>query len=1068
MIPTYLNNPEEFKGKLWGKIKLSSDGKSWILKGHPHMIIQAKRLFPGSWGKRDRGYVKFPISKRYIGELNWFMMRFPLKIEDLKHWESLLKEAQEHYVTQEKLRKYKPKTTPSHHFYGELRKFQKEGLSFLLHNTRSLLADEMGLGKGQPLNSKVLTPNGWKKMGNLTLNDSIIGSDGKSKKVVGIFPQGIKRVYKVTFTDNHTIECDENHIWAVRTANQRFYNSYYRHLTLKEIIKKGVQYKNGNRLHFIPMVVPIKFKKKKLPLHPYVLGCLLGDGCLCMNPPLFSTSDKELITLIKKHLNLDNIEIVKRLSYNDYDYIIRPKRKGSTNSLRQVLKTLDLLGKKSHNKFVPEVYKCSSINDRKQLLQGLLDTDGCVSQKNSHLDYCTVSKQLSLDIKFIIESLGGTAKTTSRIPSYVYNGIKKKGQRAYTTTIALPNKIKPFKLSRKANLYKPRKKYKPYRAIKKIEFVGMKECRCIKVEANDGLYVTEHCILTHNTPVSLAWLTSLNISPPFVIVVPSHIQLQWKSEIKKFLSNGYSIHTIKGLTPYPLPNADIFIVHYLILRGWKDELPNYGFTACIFDEIQELRRSTSEKYSCASLIAESVEHCIGLSGTPIYNYGDEMWNIMNILQSQCLGDKESFRREWCYYDPDAGFYDNLRVKEPELFGEYLVTEGLMLRRRKDDVLNELPPKRRLVQNIDVDTGLFDELIAPAIAQAKKIPSIKDPFERGQESMHAVDQARMATGIAKAHYVAGFVKMLLESGEKLLLYGHHHDVIDIYTEELKEHYPVLITGRQTSIQKDESQKQFMEDFTKLIIVSLRSGIGLNLQKARCVVFGELDWSPAVHSQCEDRAHRIGTKDSVLCYYLTCDHGTDHDMMETLGLKTSQFVSIMGDKAETQQDRILAQSTMKEHMSKIIKTLQSGGVKGKTYINNVAHTSTSEKMSKSKQKSKKEGSTFDRKAWDVDYRKKHPDKFATYRKRYGFRQRISTLDKQLKDKKIDKKQYDTQKASLEAELKKVASKQKTKKPAPPKEEPPKKEEPKEPAPETPPEEPPKNEPPKEEDDSSTQTE
>ena len=154
------------------------------------------------------------------------------------------------------------------------------------------------------------------------------------------------------------------------------------------------------------------------------------------------------------------------------------------------------------------------------------------------------------------------------------------------------------------------------------------------------------------------------------------------------------------------------------------------------------------------------------------------------------------------------------------------------------------------------------------------------------------------------------------------------------EELKEHYPVLITGRQTRDQKDEAQKLFMDDHTKLIIVSLRSGIGLNLQKARCVVFGELDWSPAVHTQCEDRAHRMGVKDSVLCYYLTCDHGTDHDMMETLGLKTSQFVNIMGDRVETAEDKMLAQSTMKDHMNRIIRTLQDGGVKKHTPTTEIA--------------------------------------------------------------------------------------------------------------------------------------
>jgi SNF2 family DNA or RNA helicase len=104
--------------------------------------------------------------------------------------------------------------------------------------------------------------------------------------------------------------------------------------------------------------------------------------------------------------------------------------------------------------------------------------------------------------------------------------------------------------------------------------------------------------------------------------------------------------------------------------------------------------------------------------------------------------------------------------------------------------------------------------------------------------------------------------------------------------------------------------------------LRAGAGLNLQKANCVVFGELDWSPAVHSQCEDRAHRIGQDDSVLCYYLVAEEGTDETIQEFLGLKVSQFVGIMGDKAETEEDKMLAQAKATEHMNKIVEKLKGG--------------------------------------------------------------------------------------------------------------------------------------------------
>jgi len=115
--------------------------------------------------------------------------------------------------------------------------------------------------------------------------------------------------------------------------------------------------------------------------------------------------------------------------------------------------------------------------------------------------------------------------------------------------------------------------------------------------------------------------------------------------------------------------------------------------------------------------------------------------------------------------------------------------------------------------------------------------------------------------------------------------------------------------------------FMNGETNLLCISLRSASGLNLQRATCVVFGELDWSPAVHSQAEDRAHRIGQEDSVLCYYLVTQTGSDQHIQDHLGLKVSQFIGIMGDEGETEEDRMLSQRSAKEHLKGIVESLRS---------------------------------------------------------------------------------------------------------------------------------------------------
>ena len=470
---------------------------------------------------------------------------------------------------------------------------------------------------------------------------------------------------------------------------------------------------------------------------------------------------------------------------------------------------------------------------------------------------------------------------------------------------------------------------RPIKVEKPPQFIG--ELKEFQLEGLSYLQATERALLADEmglgkTPQALAFLASQEAYPA-LIVVPPHLVKNWQREINKFIqlptegqlsfdstNAAGSVHVIKGLKPYKLPKASIYLIHYLLLRGWKNVLPEMGFQAVIYDEIQELRHGRTEKYSAASLISSAVPYCIGLSGTPIYNRGGEIWHVLNIIEYHCLGDWDSFTREWC-----NGYGSDI-VNSPDVLGAYLKREGLMLRRTKEQVLKELPPKRRVVQTVDFDGGKYGSLIQTAIDKAKMIDGISDRFERGRLTREIVNDSRQAIGIAKAPYVTAFVKMLLDAGESVLLFAYHHAVFDIYKEELKEHNPVEITGRQNAKEKDESVSNFMDGRSNLCMISLRAAAGLNLQRATCVVFGELDWSPAIHSQAEDRAHRIGQQDSVLCYYLVAEEGTDEVIQEFLGLKVSQFVGIMGDRAETEEEKAIAQSVASAHMAKVVEKLK----------------------------------------------------------------------------------------------------------------------------------------------------
>lgn len=434
---------------------------------------------------------------------------------------------------------------------------------------------------------------------------------------------------------------------------------------------------------------------------------------------------------------------------------------------------------------------------------------------------------------------------------------------------------------------------------------------------------TDRCLLADEmglgkTVQALAMLSETGAYPALV-VAPPHLMRNWQNEIARFVrkpdGSPLSVHVLKGLKPYALPQADLYLMHYLLLRGWKEALPEAHIPTVIFDEIQELRHAGTEKYSAASLLADAAQRVIGLSGTPIYNRGAEIWNVVNILDYHFLGDYESFTREWCYG------YGNQIVAKPELLGEKLREEGLMLRRTKGDVLSDLPPKRRLVMPVDSDDAVYRRLMEPVRQTLVQL--------RGGEAANASQRAlwemevergeRQATGIAKAPYVAQFVRALLDAGEKVLLFGYHHEVMDIYQRELHAYSPAFVTGRETPVMKERSVERFMTGKTDLCCISLRAAAGLNLQRATCVVFGELDWSPAVHSQAEDRAHRMGQTDSILCYYLVSSGGSDQDMQDALGLKVSQFVGLMGDEPQSQSDVLASAQEARRYVERLVSRL-----------------------------------------------------------------------------------------------------------------------------------------------------
>lgn len=400
---------------------------------------------------------------------------------------------------------------------------------------------------------------------------------------------------------------------------------------------------------------------------------------------------------------------------------------------------------------------------------------------------------------------------------------------------------------------------------------------------------------------------------PALVVCPTHLPRQWEAEIRRFCP-GLRTHVLRSGKPYDfrnglkargnqllLPGAspvpDVIISNYHKLSGWAETLA--PLVKCVvFDEVQELRRgSESNKGAAAYHIAEAASVRMGLSATPIYNHGGEIWNVLQALRPNALGTRAEFHEEWCRGVDDRG---RAQVQDPQAFGLYLRDNGLMLRRTRSDVGRELAELTRIPHYIDCDEDRVRSVESAASELARVILDTNSG-EKGAK-MRASEElsnlVRQATGIAKAPYVADFVRMIAESGEQVVLYGWHREVYTIWQERLRDMSPVLFTGSESATQKESAKQAFIAGKARVLIMSLRSGAGLDgLQHCcRTVVHGELDWSPGVHEQCDGRVHRDGQPDPVMSYYLIAEHGTDPIVADVLGVKRDQVEGIRDPNRE----------------------------------------------------------------------------------------------------------------------------------------------------------------------------
>ncbi|MFL5884982.1 MAG: PhoH family protein [Thermoleophilaceae bacterium] len=362
-------------------------------------------------------------------------------------------------------------------------------------------------GRAQPLSTPVLTPSGFRPIGGLRVGDLVVGSDGHPTPVLGVYPQGRKEVFRLRTQDGASTLCCAEHLWHVMTRDDRRRGKPGRVLETREMIGR-LRCAHYHRFELPLLNAPAEFEPRSVPIDPYALGLLLGDGCLTTRTtPSFTTADPELVIALEDAL--DGIEM-KRTS--DVDYVLRHAGAGRggvivANPVTAVLRDLGLAGTRSTTKFVPDVYRHNRSAVRLAVLQGLLDSDGGpVTQRGRtcRIQYTTSSERLRDDVIFLVRSLGGVAYSRKRVaagraPGRANGRAVHHRADAFVVDIRLPRGIEPFRLERKRERYRGFGGGRPMRFVTAIEPAGEAETMCIQIAAEDSLYVTDDFLITHNT-----------------------------------------------------------------------------------------------------------------------------------------------------------------------------------------------------------------------------------------------------------------------------------------------------------------------------------------------------------------------------------------------------------------------------------------------------------------------------------------------------------------------------------------------------------------------------------------
>lgn len=590
-------------------------------------------------------------------------------------------------------------------FTGKLLPFQQDAFEMMLDRRKLLLAATMGSGKGCPPEAVLPSPDGPLTYGSVKVGDRVFGADGTPTRVTGVHPRGEQDLFRVTLSDGVEVVTDADHLWSVTTPTRRYGSGSYLTMSSRELAstplrgRPNAKSPRGNRKFFLPMCAPVQYPEVDLPVDPYVLGALLGDGGLTNGVRLTNGEpDGYVVTRVAETLEASG----NRCRVYEYDGKA-PVLGVHRGPVYDQLESLGLLVR-DEDKFVPPQYLTAGEHQRRDLLAGLLDTDGHASRAGM-AEFTSIAEPLADAVCALVRSLGGrAAKSGPRVTSYTHNGETRRGQPSWRVHVTMDD---PFRTPRKREAQQSyTRQSSPSRAIESVVPAGRGETICISVEADDSLYLTgTEYVVTHNTVVTIAVIEHLLETGRIhsaLVICDASLKYQWRRKIEEF-TDGAEVVLVDGPPEKRAKCYDRFervgeyaLMNYeQVVNDWE-RVKDLPAELIVCDEVQAIKNFDTLRSQAVKELTPPWR--FGLTGQPVENRPEEAFSIMEWVDGTVLGHFKTF---------DKTFVERNRwgapvaYPNPDLFHE-TISEA-MFRVSDEDLADQLPEMTERVMTVPLSS-----------------------------------------------------------------------------------------------------------------------------------------------------------------------------------------------------------------------------------------------------------------------------------------------------------------------------------------------------------------------------